>query len=331
MWSLLFVSMVVMGAVQKATWSTQPSQPIYVGQTYNFCLTLETDANEEIASFNLGSSLRLPKACASAFTKITSHTSEIVKQRRVTTFFFEPLVATEKGTFEIPEMRPTVSLTQRIQQGFFTMSNTHSSVVSLPAYTLVVEPMSKEAEGLPIGRYEMKLEARPSKIMVGGVIEIFVTCTALEGTIPNDYTFTFKTMEGCKIYPLQTLERSDTVYVASAYCVSDNLPSLKVEVEPLTYFDTASRTVRKAHANVLVCQTEPLKENQNEVVLPSGECVRPIRYAPAKEAPFVGFLPFDIDEEHLDPIEHQGDWKLIEYNGQKGWYLTTPKLKGEKQ
>lgn len=331
MWCVLCLATVAMGAVKKATWSTQPSQPIYVGQTYNFCLTLETDVNEEIASFNLGTISQLPTTCASAFTKITSHTSKIVNRRRITKLFFQPLVATEEGTFIIPEMRPTVTLTQRIQQGFFTMSNTQSSTLTLPTYAFVVERMSEEAEGLPIGQYRMKIEADPSKVTVGGVVEILLTCTAIEGTIPTDYTFEFKHLDGCKLYPLQTVERNDKVYVASAYCVSDSTTAFTIEVEPLRYFDTKYRKVMDASPKPFICESEPLKEISNEIILPSGEHVRPIRYAPAQTAPLVGYLPLDIDEATLSPIEHQGAWMLIDYKGQKGWYLIDSKLKGEKK
>lgn len=321
----LFSVTILTASVRQAKWSTEPSQPIYVGQQYQLCLTLETSLDEEIESFNLGNISKVPKQCTAALTDVVSHTSEIVGQHRVTKIFFEPLVALEEGIFTLPSLRPTVTLTQRIQQGFFTMSNSQVTQVSVPSYPIKVVPMREDAKGLPIGRYRIEMDVRPQTIVAGGVLELFITCTAIEGVLPKDYQFAFKSIEGCKLYPLRTLERTQTLYKASAYCVTDDDTQGSLELEPFVYFDTASRTVQTLYVNPVLFKMTPPKEIRNEVVLPSGEVVRPLRYAPSEGAPFVGALPIDVDEATLTPIEQCGAWMLIEFNGQRGWCLRNSK------
>jgi hypothetical protein len=318
---MLYLATGALAAVYKTEWSTQPMQPLYPGQRYQLCLTLESDAAEEITGFHLQPSPGMEVLeDLLGEPKITTHTSQVGGERRVTKLFFSHAKAKAIGVLTIPSLRAEVTLSQRFQQGIFTTTHSMSHGITIPAYTFAVEALKEEAKGLPIGDYTASMELSQTTIAAGGVVQVTATIVAEDGFIPQDLLPTFKGPDGCKLYAPTVWERTSQSLVVTFYCVSDARPTVSIEMDPVAYFDTKTRSVQSLKARPVTFTTMAAKEATYDVQLPSGERVYPLRYAPSEHAPMVGWLPLEVEVGQLQVLENQGVWRLVSYNGQRGWF-----------
>lgn len=326
------VALPLFAEVTSAEWSTYPSAPLYVGQSYQLCLTLETRAEEEITNFRLDHpSNQQVLASVEGLKAVASHTTEVFEHRRVTKLFFEPTEARTLGTLAVGALRAEVTLTQRVSQGFFTSVHSTSQGVAIPAASFAIETLAPEAQDLAVGRFEAQLVVEPMSVKAGGVVQVMVICEAIEGFLPEDYLPALEVPQGCKLYPGQVLERSEKHISVRFYCVSTAAPSQRIALAPMTYFDTQHRAVRTLVAEACVLKVEPPKTARDEVTLPSGERVYPLRYAPSEKAPMIGSIPCESDPSSFEVLAQEGQWRCVKVKGQMGWLYLRAESTGERQ
>jgi hypothetical protein len=228
-------------------------------------------------------------------------------------------------------LRAEVTLTQRVSQGFFTSVHSTSQEVAIPAASFAIETLSPEAQGLAVGRFEAQLMVEPMSVKAGEIVQVMVMCEAIEGFLPEDYLPELKVPQGCKLYPGQVLERSQKHMCVRFYCVSSAALSQRIELVPMTYFDTQHRAVRTLVAEACELNVELQKAPSDEVTLPSGQRVYPLRYAPSEKAPMIGSIPCESDPSTFEVLAQEGQWRCVRVEGQMGWLYLRAESTGERQ
>ena len=297
-------------ALRSAAWGTDPSAPVYVGQSYMLTLTLETGKGEEITRFATDQG---PKEAPE------SQSVRETKDARFTTFCW-PQTAGTARLVALPAGWLSAELAVVQQFGAFgRMVQTRQEQTALPAFSYEVQELDGEAAGALIGSFTMELAADAATFASGDVRILTATLEAREGAVPESYPFALVEGSPGRCYPFRTVERTRKRLTAQAYYVTEGEASLSLALTPLRVFDVSSRSVTELSAEPLVLQMHAAEEAAAEMVTlgATASAGEPLRFAPRAGSPVLGAL------ERSSPrtvLERRPGWvRVCCEDGRTGW------------
>ncbi len=300
------------GKLTSAQWSVSPAAPLYVGQTYDLTLTVETDPNEELVEYRVSQGPKEPSA---------QPLVETVNGRRRTTFRWEQVEHVAK-VCAIPEGELVVKAMVVQQHGFARFAQSNVQRITVPAFSYTVIDLPEDAKGAPIGQFELRLTADRKTFVPGDVRILRATLQAREGVLPENFTFELKDAADGRCYPFRTLQHTPKVWVAEAYYVTQRENDLTLQLKPLKAFDLATRSLTWETCPPLTIKAKVVEETAIEdqpITLGQGETHGlPLRYAPTDTAPVIGILapPYTRHESF-------NAWTRISCAEGEGWIRTT--------
>jgi hypothetical protein len=302
-----------------AKWGTEPQSPVYAGQEYELTLTLETLSNEEITGVQLTQGPGQPPERQTSYEK---------DNRRYTVLHWT-LVEERPKLKAIPEGRIIANVTQVQTFGFMRTANTTRQTLRVEAFNYDVVALPGEAEGLPIGSFELQLTADRPTFSPGEVRLLTATITAKEGRIPESFAFAFEETSDGVLYPLHWVEKKERKWIAQAYFVTAAEQTITVSLKPMQSFDLGTRRVQAITAPALTLQVQRADEREIEdttlslTPLQSEKQGQYLRFAPSLNAPILGRLP-DV----WQAVETYEAWVYIRSRSLSGW-IRKAELKDE--
>ena len=308
----------IQAKVTSAAWSLNPASPVYVGQAYELCLTLETEADEEI------STLRVDQGPQSVPEQRVSQSGG----KRRTTFVWE-LQSASPRLESIPQARLLVQLTRVQRFGFGSHATTTVDRASVPAFQYEVLALPAEATGAAIGHYAISLSANRGAFAPGDIREVTAILQAEAGNVPADFAFAWRSPEAFpgRLYPFREVERTRKRLVAKAWVAPEpeaEAPTLALE--PLVIFDVQSRTRSQVEAPTLTLRTQETDSETPEAVEAAPEPAL-LRFAPSLAALILGPL-----EAPWQEVNRREGWAMVRTAaGRCGWVplKDLPETKGE--
>ena len=304
--------------VTSAAWSLNPASPVYVGQAYELCLTIETAADEEI------STLRVDQGPQSVPEQRVSQANG----KRQTTFVWE-LQAASPRLEAIAQARLLVQLTRVQRFGFGSHATTTTDRATVPAFQYEVLALPAEAAGAAIGHYALSLSANRGAFAPGDVREVTAILQAEAGHIPADFAFAWRSPEAFpgRLYPFREVERTRKRLVAKAWVAPDpEVEAPTVALEPLKIFDVQSRTRSTLQAPALTLRAQAADREAREAEAAAPEPAL-LRFAPSDAAPILGPL-----EAPWQELSRREGWVMVRTAaGRCGWVplKNLPETKGE--
>ncbi len=315
---LLMVPWLVQAKITMVTWGVSPASPVYVGQTYDLTLTIETDPNEEIAEYRLTQGPKIPSE---------KPIVETVNGRRRTIFRWQQVESNVK-LVAIPEgeLLARVMVVQTF--GFARYQTSTTQQVVVPAFSYEVVELPGEARGAPIGNFALSLTADQSSFSPGEVRVLTATLVATEGAIPETMTFALKEEKKGRLYPFRVKSYSTKKLVAEAYYVTEGEQDLTLGLQSFKAFDLVHRQLTTVYCSPLILSFKPEEADATAdvpITLGQGE-VRglPLRYAPTDRAPVIGVLVAPVTR-----YETYEEWTRVACAEGEGWIRTA--LLGENQ
>ena len=339
------------GNIVSARMRTEPAVP-YVGEDFRLVLEITTTPGSEIRL--AGNITGLPNSIpvtagqfsADGVREATSASGETVHVHS----FSAPMRASGEFLLE-PRAIVPVMMTERVQRGFFTSTN--SRMHSVPINWRRFEVRALPEEGRPedfsgaVGRFRMQLEATPTEVMPRDIIELKLT---LSGTgflgearpaMPKLDPALFKT------YP-PTIKRDEggTRLVLSQSVIPLSTNAVEIGSASLSFFDAAigaytnaltapirlvfrerRKTDEPAVREVKVdAPQRPVADEGIDVskylVLPRGKSsvtishATTLRIAPGPAAKVIMQVPA---ESEAVPLETERGWLRVKVLGRTGW------------
>ncbi|MGN0886058.1 MAG: BatD family protein [Candidatus Spyradenecus sp.] len=292
--------------VTSAAWSLNPASPVYVGQAYELCLTLETAADEEI------STLRVDQGPQSVPEQRVSQADG----KRRTTFVWE-LQSASPRLESIPQARLLVQLTRVQRFGFGSHATTTIDRASVPAFQYEVMALPPEATGAAIGHYTLSLAANRGTFAPGDIREVTAILQAEAGIIPADFAFAWRAPESFpgRLYPFREVERTRKRLVAKAWVAPEpEAEAPSVALEPLAIFDVQTRKRSEVQAPALTLRAQEAEREASEAVEAAPEPAL-LRFAPSATALILG--PVEAPWQELNRRE---GWAMVRTaTGRCGW------------
>lgn len=304
--------------VTSVAWSLNPASPVYVGQSYELCLTIETEQDEEI------SGLRVDQGPQTIPEQRVSQANG----KRQTAFVWELQTASPRLE-SIPQARLLVQLTRVHRFGFGSQSTTTVDRATVPAFQYEVIALPAEAAGAAIGHYALSLSANRGTFAPGDVREVTAILQAEAGYVPEGFAFAWQMPEAFpgRLYPFREVERTRKRLVAKAWVAPDpEAEAATVALEPLKIFDVQTRTRSMVQAPPLT-----LRAHEAEAEAPEAEPAAPepalLRFAPSASAPILAPL-----EGAWQELGRREGWVMVRTAaGSCGWVplKNLPETKGE--
>lgn len=291
----------------KAAWSTSPSAPIYVGQPYSLCLTLETDENETVTFLQLAQAVGLQP---------DDSVSEVVDGRKQTTFRWHR-AETKADRVEVPSMIVSTRVLRTVRMGFGSSSVETDARIQAPDFAYEVVPLPAEAEGAPLGVFEFTLTADAPKFTPGDVHELTLEARAKEGVLPEGLAPVLDPVEGVRIYPFRKIGQTSTRALFKAYVMIESEAPVTFALPPMRVFDLTTRSLRELPIAPLTLTplTEAERASAAEAEAEQRPAMgQPLHFAPAEKSPVVGVVG-----ESWTVEETSGEWSRIRSGNAEGW------------